>query len=95
MSSADVCVLRVLCVLFVLRSVDVVKPTVSSDEEEDEALETLKFNFNIEALGLVLYGNDSKQVSGFYPGSPSVLKRSIGVKEPLKADGRQTVTFTD
>ncbi|KAM9366322.1 intermembrane lipid transfer protein VPS13C [Symphorus nematophorus] len=42
---------------------DVVKPTVSSDEEEDETLETMKFNFNIEALGLVLYSNNPKQSS--------------------------------
>ncbi|XP_044053106.1 vacuolar protein sorting-associated protein 13C isoform X3 [Siniperca chuatsi] len=42
---------------------DVGKPTVSSDEEEDEALETMKFNFNIESLGLVLYSNDPKQPS--------------------------------
>ncbi len=41
---------------------DVGKPTVRSDEEE-EALETIKFNFNIESLGLVLYSNDPKQVS--------------------------------
>uniref|UniRef100_A0A8C4NUD4 Vacuolar protein sorting-associated protein 13C n=1 Tax=Dicentrarchus labrax TaxID=13489 RepID=A0A8C4NUD4_DICLA len=34
--------------------------TVSSDEE-DEALETMKFNFNIESLGLVLYSDDLKQ----------------------------------
>ncbi|XP_051234052.1 intermembrane lipid transfer protein VPS13C isoform X4 [Dicentrarchus labrax] len=36
------------------------KLTVSSDEE-DEALETMKFNFNIESLGLVLYSDDLKQ----------------------------------
>ncbi|XP_067454112.1 intermembrane lipid transfer protein VPS13C isoform X1 [Thunnus thynnus] len=39
------------------------KPSVTSDEEEDEAPETLKFNFNIESLGLVLYRNDPKQQS--------------------------------
>ncbi|XP_035538229.1 vacuolar protein sorting-associated protein 13C [Morone saxatilis] len=37
------------------------KLTVSSDEEQDEALETMKFNFNIESLGLVLYSDDLKQ----------------------------------
>ncbi|XP_070692075.1 intermembrane lipid transfer protein VPS13C [Pempheris klunzingeri] len=42
---------------------DVEKLTVSSDEEEDEALETMKFNFSIESLGLVLYSHDPKQVS--------------------------------
>lgn len=36
--------------------------TVSHSEEEDETLETVKFNFNIESLGLVLY-LDPKQVS--------------------------------
>ncbi|XP_071256543.1 intermembrane lipid transfer protein VPS13C isoform X5 [Salvelinus alpinus] len=30
---------------------------------EEEPLETMKFTFNIESLGLVLYSNDSKQVS--------------------------------
>ncbi|XP_076592336.1 intermembrane lipid transfer protein VPS13C isoform X4 [Chaetodon auriga] len=39
------------------------KPTVSSDEVEDEALESMKFNFNIESLGLVLYSDDPKQPS--------------------------------
>ncbi|XP_075939319.1 intermembrane lipid transfer protein VPS13C isoform X3 [Anarhichas minor] len=41
---------------------DVGKPAVSSEEEE-EALETMKFNFNIESLGLVLYSKDPKQPS--------------------------------
>ncbi|XP_062417925.1 intermembrane lipid transfer protein VPS13C isoform X5 [Pungitius pungitius] len=40
---------------------DVGKPAVSSDEEEEEALETMRFNFHIESLGLVLYNNDPKQ----------------------------------
>lgn len=40
------------------------KSTEGSKEEDDEALETLKFNFNIESLGLVLYNNPPKQVSG-------------------------------
>lgn len=40
------------------------KSTGGSEEEDDEALETLKFNFNIESLGLVLYNNIPKQVSG-------------------------------
>uniref|UniRef100_A0A8C3A3N4 Vacuolar protein sorting 13 homolog C n=1 Tax=Cyclopterus lumpus TaxID=8103 RepID=A0A8C3A3N4_CYCLU len=44
-----------------LTSGDLGKPFLSSDEEEEEALETLKFNFNIESLGLVLYRNDPKQ----------------------------------
>ncbi|KAM8893527.1 intermembrane lipid transfer protein VPS13C isoform 2-T2 [Spinachia spinachia] len=43
---------------------DVGKPAVSSDEEEEEAaLETMRFNFNIESLGLVLYNDDPKQPS--------------------------------
>lgn len=46
-----------------MSSGDVGKPTVSTDEEADEALESMKFNFNIESLGLVLYSNDPKQVS--------------------------------
>lgn len=41
---------------------DVGKPRVSRDEQEDATLETLKFNFNIESLGLVLYRNDPEQV---------------------------------
>lgn len=32
-------------------------------EDDDKALETLKFNFNIESLGLVLYNNHPTQVS--------------------------------
>ncbi|XP_026233856.1 vacuolar protein sorting-associated protein 13C isoform X2 [Anabas testudineus] len=40
------------------------KLTVSSKEEDDEALEAVKFNFNIESLGLVLYSNDATQPSG-------------------------------
>ncbi|KAM7424819.1 hypothetical protein PAMA_000939 [Pampus argenteus] len=40
---------------------DVGMLSVSSSEEENEAQETLKFNFNIESLGLVLYRNDPKQ----------------------------------
>nr|XP_046254686.1 vacuolar protein sorting-associated protein 13C isoform X2 [Scatophagus argus] len=40
---------------------DVAKATVSSDD--DEALETMNFNFNIESLGLVLYSNNPKQPS--------------------------------
>ncbi|XP_073320353.1 intermembrane lipid transfer protein VPS13C isoform X2 [Pagrus major] len=42
---------------------DVGKPTAISEEEEDGALETMKFNFNIESLGLVLYNNDPNQPS--------------------------------
>lgn len=45
-----------------MSSGDVGKASVISDGEEEEALETLKFNFNIESLGLVLYKNDPKQV---------------------------------
>ncbi|XP_041840973.1 LOW QUALITY PROTEIN: vacuolar protein sorting-associated protein 13C-like [Melanotaenia boesemani] len=37
-------------------------PSESHDEEEDDALETLKFNFSIDSLGLVLYHNDPKQL---------------------------------
>lgn len=37
--------------------------TVTSDEESDEDLESLKFNLNIESLGLVLYSSDPKLVS--------------------------------
>ncbi|XP_050931802.1 LOW QUALITY PROTEIN: intermembrane lipid transfer protein VPS13C [Lates calcarifer] len=43
---------------------DVEKPSVSSDEEVDEALDSVRFNFNIESLGLVLYSSDPKQPSG-------------------------------
>ncbi|XP_041649214.1 vacuolar protein sorting-associated protein 13C isoform X2 [Cheilinus undulatus] len=42
---------------------DVEKKTESSDEVEEEPLETMKFSFNIESLGLVLYGTDPKQPS--------------------------------
>lgn len=41
---------------------DAGKTTVHGDEEEDEALETMKFHFNIESLGLVLYGDNTNQV---------------------------------
>ncbi|XP_060923538.1 intermembrane lipid transfer protein VPS13C isoform X1 [Limanda limanda] len=40
---------------------DVVKSSVSRSEEEDEALESVKFQFNIESLGLVLYSDDPQQ----------------------------------
>ncbi|XP_062245681.1 intermembrane lipid transfer protein VPS13C isoform X2 [Platichthys flesus] len=40
---------------------DVVKSSVSTSEEEDEALESVKFQFNIESLGLVLYRDDPQQ----------------------------------
>ncbi|XP_056226494.1 intermembrane lipid transfer protein VPS13C isoform X5 [Seriola aureovittata] len=43
---------------------DVGKSTVSSDEEADEALESMKFNFSIESLGLVLYSSDPNLPSG-------------------------------
>ncbi|KAM9409075.1 intermembrane lipid transfer protein VPS13C isoform 2-T2 [Pholidichthys leucotaenia] len=36
------------------------KPFVIPDENQEEVLETLKFNFNIESLGLVLYVDDPK-----------------------------------
>ncbi|XP_035855716.1 vacuolar protein sorting-associated protein 13C isoform X4 [Sander lucioperca] len=39
------------------------KPTVSSDEDEEEALVTMQFNFNIKSLALVLYSNDPKQLA--------------------------------
>lgn len=42
---------------------DVRNMTVSSEEEENEALGTVRFNFNIESLGLVLYSDDTTQVS--------------------------------
>uniref|UniRef100_A0A671VLI5 Vacuolar protein sorting 13 homolog C n=1 Tax=Sparus aurata TaxID=8175 RepID=A0A671VLI5_SPAAU len=50
-------------VLLFFRISDVGKPTAISEEEEDGALETMKFNFNIESLGLVLYSNDPIQPS--------------------------------
>ncbi|XP_069383488.1 intermembrane lipid transfer protein VPS13C isoform X8 [Paralichthys olivaceus] len=40
---------------------DVVKSSVSRSEEEDEGLESVRFKFNIDSLGLVLYGNDPQQ----------------------------------
>lgn len=47
-----------------MSSDDVLKPApVSSGEEEEESMETMKFNFNIESLGLVLYRNDPTRVS--------------------------------
>lgn len=46
-----------------MSSAEVGKPTISSDEEKGEALETMRFNFSIESLGLVLYSNNPKQVS--------------------------------
>lgn len=35
----------------------------SEGEDDDQALETLKFHFNIESLGLVLYNNHPTEVS--------------------------------
>ncbi|KAM4744636.1 intermembrane lipid transfer protein VPS13C isoform 3-T3 [Anableps anableps] len=40
------------------------KPSGISEEEGDEAVEMVKFNFNVESLGLVLYHNDPKQQPG-------------------------------
>ncbi|XP_026157018.1 vacuolar protein sorting-associated protein 13C isoform X2 [Mastacembelus armatus] len=65
---------------------DVGKPSVDSDEEEDEALDTMKFNFNIESLGLVLYINDSKQLSGFQ--HKEDLRLGEFVLHKLKTSGR-------
>ncbi|KAM3625353.1 uncharacterized protein V6R79_010760 [Siganus canaliculatus] len=39
------------------------KSTVSSVEEEEEEEETMKFTFNIESLGVLLYSNDPAQDS--------------------------------
>lgn len=68
---------------------DVGRPTVNRDEEEEEPLETMKFNFNIESLGLVLYSNDPKQVSqhtrtaadGFYLHSRIRLSSAVFTDE--------------
>ncbi|XP_029904555.1 vacuolar protein sorting-associated protein 13C-like [Myripristis murdjan] len=43
---------------------DVAQRPSGSGHQEAELLETIKFNFNIESLGLVLYSNDPKQPSG-------------------------------
>lgn len=52
----------------------------SEEDDDDKALETLKFNFNIESLGLVLYNNHPAQVSfllGFLPAeAQSHLRRT-------------------
>nr|XP_057944344.1 intermembrane lipid transfer protein VPS13C isoform X2 [Doryrhamphus excisus] len=40
------------------------KPRVDVDEVVDETLESVKFNFSIESLGLVLYRDEAKQSSG-------------------------------
>ena len=47
-------------VLFGLFSAEPVAETGGEDQED---LENLRFNLNIESLGLVLYSNDPKQVS--------------------------------
>ncbi|XP_055363331.1 intermembrane lipid transfer protein VPS13C isoform X2 [Betta splendens] len=41
---------------------DVEKPTINNEEEED--VETVTFNFNIESLGLVLKNDDATETSG-------------------------------
>ena len=39
------------------------KQNECNDQEEEEPLATMTFNFNIESLGLVLYSDDPKQVA--------------------------------
>lgn len=49
--------------LYLVNSDSGAMSAAGSEEEDDIALETLKFNFNIESLGLVLYNNQPTQVS--------------------------------
>ncbi|XP_040904460.1 vacuolar protein sorting-associated protein 13C isoform X1 [Toxotes jaculatrix] len=65
---------------------DAGKSTVSSNEEADEALESMKFNFNIESLGLVLYSSDSKQPLGLQ--HQENLRLGEFTLHLLKASGR-------
>ncbi|KAK2854371.1 hypothetical protein Q5P01_007032 [Channa striata] len=65
---------------------DVGKPAVSSEEEEDEPLETVRFNFNIESLGLVLYSQDPKQLLDLQ--HQENLKLGEFVLHLLKTSGR-------
>ncbi|XP_067348723.1 intermembrane lipid transfer protein VPS13C isoform X2 [Channa argus] len=65
---------------------DVRKPAVSNEEEEDEPLETVRFNFNIESLGLVLYDHDPKQLLGLQ--HQENLRLGEFVLHLLKTSGR-------
>lgn len=52
-----------LCGLFCTGSEIVVEKLVESKAKEAELLESVKFSFNVESLGLTLYNNDPTQVS--------------------------------
>ncbi|KAF1393337.1 hypothetical protein PFLUV_G00038030 [Perca fluviatilis] len=56
------------------------KPAVSSDEDEEEALVTMQFNFNIKSLALVLYSNDPKQVQPVLQGSLTDLQHQQNLR---------------
>lgn len=48
--------------MFCTGSEIVVEKLVESKPKETELLESVKFSFNVESLGLTLYNNDPKQV---------------------------------
>lgn len=49
--------------LFCTGSEIVVEKLLESKPKEAELLESVKFNFNVDSLGLMLYNNDPTQVS--------------------------------
>ncbi|XP_047187417.1 vacuolar protein sorting-associated protein 13C isoform X3 [Scophthalmus maximus] len=69
---------------------DMGKASVSSGEEAGEALESVKFNFNIESLGLVLYSNDPQEPLGLQ--HQDKLRLGEFSLQSLKASGRILVS---
>ncbi|XP_076012416.1 intermembrane lipid transfer protein VPS13C isoform X2 [Genypterus blacodes] len=72
---------------------EVGKLSDNGDQEEDEPLETVRFNFNIESLGLVLYSNDPKQASGLRQHQES-LRLGEFVLHLMKASGKMLTNNT-
>uniref|UniRef100_A0A3B3YD34 Vacuolar protein sorting 13 homolog C n=1 Tax=Poecilia mexicana TaxID=48701 RepID=A0A3B3YD34_9TELE len=62
------------------------KPAGRGERDEDEAVETLKFSFNVQSLGLVLYHDDPKQPAGL--GHQQNLRLGQLVLRLMKASGR-------
>ncbi|XP_032413243.1 vacuolar protein sorting-associated protein 13C isoform X9 [Xiphophorus hellerii] len=62
------------------------EPAERGERDEDEAVETLKFSFNVQSLGLVLYHDDPKQPTGL--GHQENLRLGQLVLRLMTASGR-------
>ncbi|KAM6980546.1 intermembrane lipid transfer protein VPS13C [Aplochiton taeniatus] len=63
------------------------RPMENTELEEEEPLETMKFTFNIESLGLMLYSNDPNQKSAMSPHQESLCLGRFAL-HLLKASGK-------